>query len=355
MSLVVPRSAGVLEKRRALSAWPPDRDFRILSIDGGGIRGVFPAALLAALEERYLNGSSVSRYFDLITGTSTGGVIAIGLGAGLRASELRDLYIERGGEIFPPARAGFRWIRKASRCFRYSYKREALDAVLSDLLGGTKLGESQNRLCIPSCDGEYTDPYVFKTPHHPDFRLDGAEPMTKVAAATTAAPTYFRPLEAGGYTFLDGGLWANNPVMVGLVDALSCFAVRRERIRILSIGCGDAPYTVSKWQRRLGGSLAWHNIIYAAMHFQSLSALGQAGLLIGKNRITRVAPQVHGTPIALDDWEKAITELPPAALASLDKHGNNVVDYFLSEVAIPYTPLHGFRRTVRTTNPKALV
>ena len=99
------RSAGVLERRRQQLEWPEDSDFRILSIDGGGIRGIFPAAFLAGLEERYLNGSSISRCFDLITGTSTGGVIAIGLGAGLCASELRDLYIERGDEIFPPAGA----------------------------------------------------------------------------------------------------------------------------------------------------------------------------------------------------------------------------------------------------------
>ena len=78
---------------------------------------------------------------------------------------------------------------------------------------------------MPSADGRHGDLYVFKTPHHPDFRLDGHELMTKIGAATSAAPTYYRPLEDGGYTFVDGGLWANNPIMVGLVDALSCFTV----------------------------------------------------------------------------------------------------------------------------------
>ena len=341
----------MLKSRRERLSWPPDRDFRILSIDGGGIRGIYPAAFLAALEERYLNGSSVSRYFDLITGTSTGGVIAIGLGAGLRASDLRDLYIDRGGEVFPPTPAGFRWTRKATRFFRYSYKREALVSVLSEFLGDSKLGQSQNRLCIPSCDAEFSDLYVFKTPHHPDFRMDGRQLMTKVAAATSAAPTYFRPLEDGGYTFLDGGLWANNPVMVGLVDALSCFAVPRERIRIMSIGCGDTPYKVSAWKRRLSGSLAWHDIIYAAMHFQSLSALGQAGLLIGRNRITRIDPPTYGVPIALDNWQRARAELPRAVPPSLDRHGDEVARSFLKETAPPYTPFHGFKRTIRRTNP----
>ena len=174
------RSAGVLQHRRQQLEWPDDSDFRILSIDGGGIRGIFPAAFLAGLEERFLNGSSVSRYFDLIAGTSTGGVIAIGLGAGLCASELRDLYIRRGDQIFPPAGAITRKTRKLFRYIRYSYNRDGLMRVLSEYLTNRKFGESQNRLCIPSCDGQYGDLYVFKTPHHPDFCMDGREPMVKV-------------------------------------------------------------------------------------------------------------------------------------------------------------------------------
>ena len=77
------RSAGALQRRRVQQPWPKDRDFRILSIDGGGIRGIFPAAFLAGLEERYLGGASVAQYFDLIAGTSTGGSIAMGLAGGL--------------------------------------------------------------------------------------------------------------------------------------------------------------------------------------------------------------------------------------------------------------------------------
>lgn len=86
-----PRSAGSRTTRRIPLDWGADRDFRILSIDGGGIRGIFPAAVLAGLEERYLGGRSVANYFDLITGTSTGGIIALGLAAGLTAADLRQL------------------------------------------------------------------------------------------------------------------------------------------------------------------------------------------------------------------------------------------------------------------------
>ena len=335
----LPRSAGAIDRRRVRLLWPEDREFRILSIDGGGIRGIFPAAFLAGLEERYLSGSSIGSFFDLIVGTSTGGVIGIGLGAGLRAAEIRDLYVERGGEIFPPMGATSRLISKCLRFFKYRYDREALTRVLHEYLGRRTLEDSRVRLCIPSCDGRYGDVYVFKTPHHPDFYMDGREEMAKVAAATAAAPTYFRPLEDGGYVFLDGGIWANNPVMVGLVDALSCFSVPPERIRILSLGCGDAPYTIGGWKKSLGGLVAWYDVIFGAMRFQSLSALGQAGLLIGADRVARIDPPEQGKKnIDMDDWIRARTELPPAATRALDESGDSVASVFLTDPIVPYRP-----------------
>ena len=333
------RSAGALRQRRIPLPWPKDRDFRILSIDGGGIRGIFPAAFLSGLEERYLGGSSVSRYFDLIAGTSTGGIIAIGLGAGFTACELRDLYTERGREIFPPRKLFWRLLMNVKGVLRYRYDRQALMNILFEKFGDRKLGESQTRLCIPSCDGRYSDVYVFKTPHHPDFRLDHRETMVKVAAATSAAPTFFRPLEDGGYTLVDGGLWANSPIMVGLVDALSCFSVPRERVRILSLGCGDEPYTVRRLKIRLGGRLLWYNIIYAAMRFQSLGAVGQVGLLIGADRVTRVDVPTGDRKIGLDDWTRARAELPTAAAVALDQYGESVQSQFLREPVDPYCPL----------------
>ncbi|MYD87818.1 MAG: hypothetical protein F4018_15220 [Acidobacteria bacterium] len=88
-----------MKRQRERLPWSGDRDFRILSIDGGGIRGVYPAVLLAGLEQRYPDGQPLARYFDLITGTSTGGIIALGLGAGLRAEDISRLYVERGDLI----------------------------------------------------------------------------------------------------------------------------------------------------------------------------------------------------------------------------------------------------------------
>ena len=338
------RSCGALNRRRVPLPWPADKEFRILSIDGGGIRGIYPATFLAGLEERYLEGASVAQYFDLIAGTSTGGIIAVGLGAGLKAVDLRDLYMARGCEIFPPARSGVmgmaqRYFRSASRYVTYRYNRQALMGILFDTLGDRKFGEAKIRLCVPSFEGRYGEVYIFKTPHHPDFRKDGDEHMTKVAAATAAAPTFYRPLEDGGYTFVDGGVWANNPVMIALVDVLSCFSVARDQIRILSLGCGDDPYIVSHTQKWLGGLFAWRDIAFASMRLQSLNAIGQAGLLIGAERIVRANPPRSKNRIDLDDWVCAVAELPDAAEAALDALGSRICTAFLSEPASPYEPI----------------
>ena len=328
------RSGGALSRSRIPLPWPAGRPFRILAIDGGGIRGIFPAAFLAGLERRFLRGRSVGEYFDIIAGTSTGGILALGLASGHPASTLRDVYVQRGCEIFPPLRRGVlgrleRALRSVRRCFSHLYNREALERVLQDALGDRTLRDARARLCIPSFDGQYGEVYIFKTPHHPDYARDCGEPMTKVAAATGAAPTYYRPLQDGGYTFVDGGVWANNPVMIALVDALTCFDIPRDAVRILSLGCGGEPYTVAGSKVRHGGMIAWRDIISAAMNLQSQNALGQAGLLIGANRVIRVTPTLD-REMELDDWTRASRELPAAARTALDRDGSRVAETFLS-------------------------
>src|SRR6516164_1563755 len=153
-----PRSAGSRATRRIPLDWDEDRYFRILSIDGGGIRGIYPAAVLAGLVKRYLGGRSIAGYFDLIAGTSTGGIIALGLSAGLTGADLRQLYLERGNEIFPPYGPGLvgrvgRRLSAWRRFLRYSYDQEALARVVRERLGDLKLSAARTRLCIPSFEG----------------------------------------------------------------------------------------------------------------------------------------------------------------------------------------------------------
>ena len=339
----IKRSSGTLQRRRAPLPWPDGHEFRILSIDGGGIRGIFPAAFLGGLEQRYLDGQSIAEYFDLIVGTSTGGIIALGLASGYTAADICQLYVERGCQIFPPIPDN--WIgdmrrnwRRLFQLFKVRYDRKALMCILREFFGTRKFGDTTTRLCIPSFDGQHGEPYIFKTPHHPDYRLDRHELAVKVAAATAAAPTYYTPLDDGGYKFIDGGVWANNPIMIALVDVLSCFDVPRGRIRTLSLGCGNRPYTVGKIKARVGGAFAWHDIMYAAMRLQSHNAIGQAGLLIGRDRITRVDAPANAHRIALDDWSRAVASLPQAAETALHQHGYGVAAAFLQTSSTRYNP-----------------
>ena len=325
-----------MTKRRIPNKWPQGKDFRILSIDGGGIKGIFPSCFLGKLESHYLKGQSISNYFDLICGTSTGGIIALGLGAGMTAVEIATLYIERGKNIFPTN------LRKWASFFYSSYKKQNLQVVLKEALKEKKLKHSKVRLCIPSFEGSYSEVYVFKTPHHPDFKKDGEESMIKVALSTASAPTFFKPFRDNGYIFVDGGVWANNPCMIGLVEALSSFAVQRENIKILSIGCGEAPYIVKNQMITKGGIWHWRKIIKGAMHLQSMNAIGQAGLLIGRNRVLRIDAQDNRNikNMELDDWKNSKKFLPSIAEATFLKWGKQAKDQFLYETALPYKPMY---------------
>ena len=332
------RSDTILPTRREPLPWPDDATFRILSIDGGGIKGIFPAQILTYLEETCLDGRPIGDYFDLIAGTSTGGIIALGLGAGLTARELLDLYVNKGHRVFPPKQRlkGRRLFRRLSR---NRYDRAALDGLLSQTLGARTLRDSRYRLLIPATEAKHGDPAVYKTPHHPGYFLDGDKPMAEVAAATSAAPTYLKPVVQDGYILLDGGIWANNPTMMALVEALTCFAVQRENIAILSIGCGQDGFQISSKQAAGTGQYQWREIIYVAMHYQSLTAVNQAGLLIGRDRVTRLDRPQGAEPIDLDDWDKARRLLPEEALAVAEQHADQISETFFTHTSAPFTAL----------------
>lgn len=338
-----PRSAGAIPHRRIPQAWPKDRRFRILSIDGGGIRGVFPAAALAALERAYTGGRSVADFFDLIAGTSTGGILALGLGARVPAASLLELYVGRGCEIFPPFPDSHLgrlrgWLRDKRQYARYSYDGEVLRRLLEETLGDRLFGESRSRLCIPAFEGRHSEVFVFKTPHHPDYRSDRFQRMVDVALATAAAPTYFRPLEHDGYTLVDGGVWANNPILLAVIEALTCFDIGRDQIDVLSLSCGVERYVVSRAEIAKGGLWHWKRIIDAAMRLQSLAATNQARLLLGPPQVVRIEPPEFAPPIRMDDWRRAVAELLPAAERAIVWEGECINAMFLQAEASPYAP-----------------
>ena len=205
--------------------------FQILSLDGGGIKGLFSAALLAKLEEDLQ--VNVASHFDLITGTSTGGIIALALGKGLSPQQIVDFYVRLGPKIFGRRRL----LRRVRWLFSRKYPQDELGAALRECFGDTTVGESRKRLVIPSYNVGNDQVYVIKTPHHTRLMRDGRQPMWTAALATSAAPTYFPSCQViDGMRLIDGGVWANNPTMVGLVEALTLLEIPIGSVRVLR-GC----------------------------------------------------------------------------------------------------------------------
>ena len=222
-----------------------DNRFRILSLDGGGIKGTFTASVLATMEE--MSGKSIPEYFDLIVGTSTGGIVALALGLGLPAHQIRDLYVHDGPRIFHATgvRGSFR------RFFWAKHDSGRLRKALNGEFGARRLGESTTRLVIPSFNVVSGDVHLFKTSHHPRFKRDYLWKVKDVAMATSAAPTYFSIFhhEESGLRLVDGGVWANNPVAVGVNEAIGVLGCTPDGIEVLSIGTTGAPFHVKPKKR----------------------------------------------------------------------------------------------------------
>jgi hypothetical protein len=269
---------------------------RILSIDGGGIKGVVPAAFLAQLEEAL--GESITHFFDLIAGTSTGGIIALGLGLGLSAADILHFYERLGPAIF----AGNRPARVLRRLGFAKYHAQPLRRALEATFGEQTLGESCTRLVIPSLNLETGEVHLYKTAHHPRFEVDYRERAVDVALATSAAPTYFPThRSAKGIPFIDGGMWANNPTGLAVVEAVGVLDWPRDAIYVLSLGCTSEPLRSGLAQSLPLGLGYWATkVADVFMTAQSFSSLGTASVLIGHEHVLRVDPTIDRGRFSLD-------------------------------------------------------
>lgn len=140
-----------------------------------------------------------------------------------------------------------------------------------------------------------------------------------------------------GYVMVGGGIWANNPIMNALVDALSCFDLDRRQVQILTLGCGETSFKVDQ-RRAKGGMLHWRHVIQAAMRAQSHNALGQAFLLVGKDQVLRLDAPESPNAIPLDDYRRARDELPQLARSLVEGAGREIERVFLADQVQPYTP-----------------
>ncbi len=245
--------------------------FRILSVDGGGLRGLVPALLLRDLEKRLreLSGEErpLSDYFHLFAGTSTGGLISLGLTArrdpdgdepSMDAERLVKLYYDRGPKIFPPR---FRLYRTLRSFFAPKWSSAGLAKAVTEEIGPAPMSRALRDLVITAYDMTNHEPWFFKRwtagkdGQHPDL------PMATAAMATASAPTYLPPCKVGESALVDGGVFAANPTVAAIAEALKRTEdpadLKPRELFVVSLGtgfymAGYSPRRVARW-----GSLSW--------------------------------------------------------------------------------------------------
>jgi uncharacterized protein len=238
-----------------------NKKFRILSIDGGGIRGIFPAMFLAEYEAKLRADGNPNwqayQNFDLICGTSTGGIIAIALSLGIPASEIVDLYYNNAKAIFGNKRS-LLFSTFIASIFKSGHERTNLEKLVRDKFASTKNGEDPRLLdCktntfVTIYDLQEGVPSILKSKYHPKFVRDYHIPAYQAALATSAAPTYFDPLsteyvDLNGLTKpfqnkVDGGVFCNNPTLSAIVEAQEAFDLPLESLVVLSLGTGTQKF-----------------------------------------------------------------------------------------------------------------
>lgn len=246
--------------------------FQILSLIGGGIRGAFITAFLRDIEQRL--GKPIAESFDLIAGTSTGGIIAAGLSLGMSAEDMHQFYVEHGARIFTPrpkykARGAMRMLYPIANAvfkrrtggsldaaFRARFCPDALQSAFDQGFGERRLEDVRfTRLIIPTVNLSRGQPYIFRSAHLPEGVDDQELAISDVVVAATAAPTYFPHRQIRDQAYADGGLWAADPSMLAFCEAMRIkqFCTREgidssyetKDIHLLSIGTGRAQYSLT--------------------------------------------------------------------------------------------------------------
>ena len=241
---------------------PTCRPLRVLALDGGGIRGVIPATVLAEIERRC--GKRIGEVFDLIAGTSTGGILALGLTTPdpanpntprYRAEDLVALYTEKGPTIF--GRSLLHRLITVFGLFGSKYSVRGLESTLHTFFGESRLKDATTEVLITSYDLESRDSW-FLARHKARDATQNDFSMRDVARASSAAPTYFRPerLSLNPPTaMVDGGVFANNPAMCAYVEAIKLHGM--QDVVLVSLGTGQVKAPIHYLQARTWGLIGW--------------------------------------------------------------------------------------------------
>lgn len=235
------------------------KPFRILALAGGGYLGLYTATVLSALEARY--GVPLGRRFDLIAGTSVGGILAVALAYEVPMPKLVDMFVEHGREVFskrglPNGTVG-RMLDMSRSILGPKYSGDALRTLLARELGTRTLAEARHDVVVPAVNVSRSLTKVFKTPHVAASRGDERVRAVDVAMATSAAPAYFPAVPIGGALYADGGLFAVAPDQVALHEAEHFMNVELERISMLSIGTATVGYRPAGGAGASDGAVDW--------------------------------------------------------------------------------------------------
>lgn len=234
------------------------KSIKILAIDGGGIRGIIPAVILGELQTRL--GMDLWNAFDLIAGTSTGGIIALGIGTRCNngqpysASDLVNMYVENGPAIFKT-----NLLTSADDLLIPKYSAGPIEAALAKFFQGAQFDSALTPLLISSYDLQSQLPFFFKSHRiagNPTYNWN----VRDIARATSAAPTYFPTFHLAqgkeNYALVDGGVCVNNPSMAAYAEALMLYP-DAQRYTIVSVGTGDRQDRITFDASKNWGMLPW--------------------------------------------------------------------------------------------------
>lgn len=269
--------------------------YRILTLDGGGLRGIFTAAVLAEAEIAY--GPAFLGCFDLLVGTSTGGILALGLASGRTCEDMLGFYREVGPRIFAKP-------RRILRAIRPKYDRQVLDKILQQEFGATtRMNDLETAVCVTAYELVTGTTRVWKDDHSPELRGGGDLQVWKVAAATSAAPTFFAPVQLhAADSHVDGGVWGNNPALVGITEAVRYAHQDLRDIRMLSVGTTSRPLQVHDHETAASmGTKDWvFKVLDLLQGSSSIANDNQARLLLGDQRYLRIDSE-RAQKVKLDD------------------------------------------------------
>ena len=260
-----------------------EKTARILSIDGGGIRGIIPATVIHRIEER--TGKKVGELFHMVAGTSTGGILACALsapdksGSSRTAREVADLYKKRGMEIF--SSSFLHDFGSLGGMVEEKYEAKNLEGILQEYFADTFLSAVEGDLLVTSYNIETRTPFFFKSWKARGERLrkgetaEGSDFLIRdVARATSAAPTYFEPAYVKNalgtyFPLIDGGVFASNPAMCALSSARVLYP-HSSRYLVVSLGTGEARKEISYEEARDWGLVGWvRPLLYIILDGQS--------------------------------------------------------------------------------------